>query len=74
MKYPTLGQVEAADTLQLARWYRFLPSPGTSGIESADFEEILQREIDVMDKIVERFIESGGMTPKVSKAIGWDKR
>lgn len=61
MKYPTMEEVERADRLQLARWYRFLPSPQGRG------------RIKIIDRICERFEELGGMTPEISKAIGWGR-
>jgi hypothetical protein len=56
---PTLDQVESATREQLARWYRFLPSGGTPAQQKA------------LDRIVERFEELGGMTPQLSKKIGF---
>jgi hypothetical protein len=60
--WPTLEEVEAADATQLARWYRFLPSP--AGVE----------EGRRMTRIIARFIAAGGMTPELSKAIGLKPR
>lgn len=51
MQYPTPEQVENASRVQICRWYRFLKSPETP------------EQIDIMDDIVERFNELGGMTP-----------
>lgn len=72
--YPTMQQVRTADREQLGRWYRFLPSPGTSAIERDDFHQVRKAEKQVMTKIVARFKELGGMTPELSKAIGWGDR
>ncbi len=58
MQYPTPQQVETADRLQLARWYRFLPSPQAE-------------ELEILNRIIERFKEAGGMDPGISKTIGW---
>ena len=58
LDFPTIEAVEAASREQLARWYRFLPSSGT----------VAQQKI--MDRIVERFNELGGMTPEISRKIG----
>ncbi len=74
MKYPTMSQVEKAEITQLCRWTRFLPSAGTSALNGPreEFEEISAYESDVMDLILERQKELGGMTPEISKSIGWD--
>ena len=80
MKYPTLEEVETADVVQLAEWHRFLKSPGMSAAEMNPapmrivFEQTLQRECMIMDRITERFTAMGGMTPLISKNIGWDSR
>lgn len=73
MKYPTVEQVEKATRIQLARWYRFLPSPGTSSIERSakEFEREMTAESEVQGSILARFEVLGGMTPGISKAIGW---
>lgn len=73
MKYPTLQQVEKATRTQLARWFRFLPSPGTSSIgqSAEEFRSDTDAETTIMGRILARFEESGGMTPGISKAIGW---
>jgi len=59
MGYPTLEEVEAANHEQLARWYRFLSAPGNLD------------ESEVIARIVARFAGCGGMTPEISKKIGW---
>lgn len=69
MKYPTLAEVEAADHEQICRWWRFLPSPGFRP-KYAVQETVM--ELQVMDRIVIRFKQLGGMTPELSKRIGWD--
>lgn len=60
MKYPTMQEIEQADRIQLARWYRFLP--------------LARTEVDLMrtNRICERFGEMGGFTPAISKLIGWN--
>lgn len=59
-QFPTMEQVENADREQIARWwYRCLPAR-----EGAN-----QRNI--MDRIVDRFLNMGGMTPGLSKKIGF---
>lgn len=55
----------------LAMWWRFLPSPGMGAIGDPDFEDVLKREKAVMDRIAMRLEELGGMTPSISKRIGW---
>ena len=59
MKYPTSEQVEQADHEQLSRWYRFLPV-GTS-----------EYELQVVNQVFARLNEKGGITPEISKKIGW---
>lgn len=75
MDYPTLQQVEAADAEQLARWWRFLPSPGMnancSGASAGEIEAAIERERPIWNTIKERFEAAGGMTPELSKRIGW---
>ncbi len=79
MTYPTLEEVENADRMQLARWYRFLESPGMSYLkgrehENTNFEEgekVRVAEAAIQKRILERFQEMGGFTPAISKAIGW---
>jgi hypothetical protein len=56
---PTMKQVEGASKEQLARWYRFLPSGDTT------------EQQQIQDRIAERFKELGGMTPELSKKIGF---
>ena len=70
--YPTLEQVNSAKHVQLGYWYRFLPSPGTSAINKANFNVLLNKQALIMNRIVERFKELGGMTSEISKKIGWD--
>jgi len=69
--YPTLGQVEAADRIQLARWWRFLPSPGESAIGCKNFPDVFAGEAAIQKRIMERFEAMGGWTPEVSKQVGW---
>ena len=70
--YPTMEEVEAASHKQLARWYRFLPSPGADAIGSSigKFEKALEEEAPIMNRIHERFTELGRMNPQLSKEIG----
>lgn len=71
-KYPNIKEVEAADRNQICKWYRFLKSPGQSAIGKTDFNEVMKREGQVMDRICERFTELGGFTPEISKTLGRD--
>jgi hypothetical protein len=54
-----MQQVEQADHLQLAKWYRFLWPPADDG------------EVTIMNRITERFKALGFFTPEISKQIGW---
>ena len=56
---PTMKDVEKADREQICRWWRFLPSPRTD------------EEVEIMNRIADRFDELGGFTPEISKRIGW---
>lgn len=62
LEYPTLKEVEEADHFQICKWYRFLPSPGAGAFE---------REQAILNKIDEKFRRAGGMTPEISKQLGW---
>lgn len=72
--YPNLEDVERATLLELCRWYRFLPSPGARAIgrTEEEFYAALAADKPVQDRIIQRMQEMGGMTPAISKAIGWD--
>lgn len=59
MTFPTLKDVEKADKEQLARWYRFLP-PGET-----DYQ------LEVINRVYDRFMDLGGWTPGLSKKVGW---
>lgn len=54
-------EVERADHIQICRWYRFLP-----------VTESKEQQL-IMDKIIMKFTEGGGMNAAISKQIGWDK-
>ena len=54
-----MDQVEKANREQLATWYRFLPSG-----ETPEQRKIQQR-------LAERFQQMGGMTPELSRKIGF---
>ena len=76
VNYPTMEEVEKADKLQLGIWWRFLPSPGTSGLNlpMSEFKKVMVKEADIQKRIMERFNEKGGWTTRISKAVGWDPR
>jgi hypothetical protein len=57
-KFPTLAEVNKADAEQLARWYRFLLAA------NAEQEKILE-------KISAALKAKGGMTPALSRKIGY---
>lgn len=75
MRYPTMDEVEKADREKLARWYRFLPGPGsgTENMSMEDFHRILGEQSLVLNRICERFRDMGMFTPELSKLIGWDR-
>jgi len=54
-----MAEVDKASREQLAKWYRFLPSGDTN------------EQQRVLARISERFKELGGMTPALSKKIGF---
>lgn len=62
MKYPTLQEVNNADKIQICKWYRFLPS-ATNIVENT-----------ILHVIFTKYRNFGGMTPEISKQIGWKKR
>ena len=70
MNYPTMEQVESADHIQLARWCRFLSSPGAIAIGCANFSEILEEQKTALDRIIIRFNEFGGWNSELSKHVG----
>jgi hypothetical protein len=54
----------------LCRWRRFLPPPGAWAAGKPNFEEILEKEAVVMNRINVRYNDLGGMTSEISKRIG----
>lgn len=75
--YPSAQQVERANLHQLVSWWRYLQSPGTWAIDQDDravFQKAMEEEAAIMERIGERIKELGGITPSVSKAVGWDRR
>ena len=71
MTYPTIEDVNAADHYQICSWWRFLQSPGMDTIGKPNFEEVLNKEAKIMERIGERLKEFGGFTPEISKALDW---
>jgi len=73
MSYPTMEEVNSASHMQLARWHRFLPSPGSRAIgEGLDtFHKVLDEEVIILGAIEAKFKLLGGMTPEISKSIEW---
>lgn len=73
MLYPTMDQVETADRIQLARWMRHLPGPGFNWLDAPqdEFERRVAEEKELLEVIMKRFAAMGGMTPEISKYIGW---
>ena len=72
MSYPTMEQVEAASRFQLGNWTRFLPSPGLNAAGRDDFDDVLQHESTILNRIIVRFYdELGGWNPQLSKQVGW---
>ena len=57
-QFPTLDQVAKASREDLARWYRFLLATTSE-------------EQRVLDEIAKRFRQQGGMTPELSRRIGY---
>lgn len=72
--YPTMQQVEHASLYQLTHWNRYLPGPGIWAIGEDSFEKVLDEEAEILNRIIERIKKLGGITPEVSKAVGWDRR
>lgn len=73
MDYPTYKEIDDASHVQLAKWHRFLPSPGQNHIGKIDFEKHWQNEVDKMEFIRTRlYCVFGGISSSVPKHIGWD--
>lgn len=73
-KYPSLPQVEQASHLQICAWYLKLPSPGQEAYDEHRPEPYFNAQVaeqkPVLDAIIKRFNDGGGMTPEISKALG----
>ncbi|HEX5422262.1 MAG TPA: hypothetical protein VFW94_01840 [Candidatus Acidoferrales bacterium] len=63
-KFPTAKEVDAASREQLAAWYRGL-------VATADDPAERRRQIEIMNRIKARFTKLGGMTPALSKKVGF---
>lgn len=74
MSYPSSHQVENASLFQLVNWWRHLPSPAEWAIGKKNFNDVLDDEVKIMERIGERIKELGGITPGISKAVGWERR
>ncbi len=59
MNFPSWQEIEAADRYTLCKWHRFLPSA------------MLEEDRDKQNRIYDRWVEAGGFTPEISKALGW---
>lgn len=55
--FPTIYEVENADREQIAWWYWFLP------------RRRVPSEQKIIDRIVDRFLNMGGMTPGLLRRI-----
>jgi len=73
MKYPTLEEVHGASRVQLGKWFRFLPSPGCDWAGFESFRKMYKRETKIMQLIIQRFDDAGGMDSALSKYIGWSE-
>jgi len=67
--YPSAEEIESGDRIQIARWYRFLPTPGANHLSDPNFLEKCLEETKLMERINTRFEDFGGMSPELSKAI-----
>lgn len=70
MLYPTLNEVKNASHEQLATWQRFLAEPGARYLGDKDYNEILERETAIWQKITTRLDKMGGITNEISNKIG----
>ncbi len=82
MRYPTLKEVESATNVQLLEWRRFLRSPGISVYDKVadgdstpqNSEEVRLHEAKILERVCSRLEELGGITPEISKRVGWTPR
>lgn len=61
MNYPTAQEVDQADAEQCLRWWRFLPVAHGS------------EQSAIITRIDHRLHSLGGITPELSKKVGWNK-
>jgi hypothetical protein len=71
--YPSMAEVEKAELWDLVYWNRYLPGPGSAAMGTSRFEQELDKEARIIRRIVDRIKELGGITPEVSRAVGWDR-
>jgi hypothetical protein len=70
--YPTLDQVENADHEQICSWYRHLPSPGDGiDFDSDNYKEEIEKQVEIMKVICDKYKNGGGFNSTLSKKIGW---
>jgi hypothetical protein len=69
--YPNMEEVEAAGRVQLGRWCRFLPSPGMDWVNDEDYKKKLATELNILQRVLDRFDDLGGWDTQLSKQIGW---
>lgn len=74
LPYPTMDEVNRAIRIDLARWVRFLPSPGLGSIGKnlTEFHMALDSEKSILNRVYDRFEnEFGGWDSVLSKTVGW---
>ena len=72
MRYPKdKKEIDNSSHYQLAKWYRFLPSPGQKSVGKPKFKEDMEKEADLLEYIIHKFNKKGRFTPELSKQIGW---
>ena len=58
LAYPTATQVKAADREQLLDWCKTLPDPGASAVGTADYAQVKQADVDILELIFEQMRET----------------
>lgn len=69
MRYPSPQEIEKAELLQLARWSRFLPEPGSEHVGSPDHWEMSDFEDRLRQHINKRLYELGGITSEIEHKL-----